>query len=130
MVTTPLEPLECHSKCAGCKTSDGKASCKSRMVVYKLVCLVCLEQYLGETYREFWERIKEHLSAVSKDSDDLTISTHFRECHPDVPITQRNFNSMILKKCYDCCTLKIAEALLISDIDPSINKYSGKWALI
>ena len=67
---------------------------------------------------------------VFKDSDDLTISTHFKECHPNVPLSDRKFKSMILKKCNDCCTLKIAEALLISDHSPSINKYSGKWNLI
>ena len=130
LVQTPLEPRKCPKNCKGCETSDGESSCTSRLVVYKLVCLLCLEFYLGETYRAFYERIKEHLSSVRKDSDDLTISTHFKEHHPDTPIQDRKFKSAILQKCPDYCSLMITESELISKLDPKINVYSGKWALL
>jgi len=129
LIQTPFEPTQCPKNCPGCELSDGHISCTSRMVVYQLVCLLCLESYLGETYRAFYQRLKEHLASVKKDSDDLTISTHFREFHPDIPLAERRFKCAILEKCNDYKTLMITEAELIAQLDPKINVYSGRWHL-
>ena len=75
-------------------------------------------------------RIREHLSSVLNDDDDLTISTHFKEKHPDVPVNERKFKSSIVMKCNDFRSLMFMEAELISKHNPKINVYSGKWKLI
>ena len=89
-----------------------------------------LSLYLGETYREFHERIKEHLKSVQGDAEDLTISTHFQEKHPEVLPKDRKFRSAIVKKCSDYCELMITEAELINNVQPKINVYSGQWKLL
>ena len=130
LVTTPFTPRKHPRNCKGCLTSEEGTDCNARLVVYSLICLLCLEMYLGETFRAYFERIKEHLRSVLNESEDLTISTHFQECHPEVLPEDRKFKSAIVRKCSDYCELMITEAELIKKLDPSINKYSGKWKLL
>ena len=132
LIQTPFEPRKCPRNCSGCETSSSieKSPCSSRMVVYQLICSICAEKYLGETTRCFHQRISEHLASLLKDADDLTISTHFQEHHPEICIEDRMFKSSIIKKCNDYCSLMITEAILISNLEPQLNVYSGKWTLI
>ena len=130
LIRTPFEPRKCPRNCASCATSDGKQECTSRMVVYQLVCSICLESYIGETSRCLHQRVSEHLAATLKETEDLTISTHFQTIHPEIPIKDRYFKSSIIQKCTDYRALMITEAILISELDPSLNVYSGKWTLI
>ena len=125
-----FEPKECPKNCAGCKTSDENKSCSTRMVVYELVCLLCLATYLGQTFRAFFARIREHLYSVLSDDDDLTISTHFKEKHPDIPLNEQKFKSSMVIKYKDFRSLMFMESELISKHNPQMNVYSGKWKLI
>ncbi len=39
-------------------------TCKSENVIYLITCKKCKKQYVGETYREFNMRMKEHLTYI------------------------------------------------------------------
>ena len=127
---TPFTPRPCHSKCSSCATAESSNDCKARLVVYLLSCSVCGDQYVGQTSCELHERLSQHVYAVKKGDNDLTISTHFIENHSNVDIAERKFSSKILRKCRDFASMMITEALFIKKIEPKINVYSGKWRIL
>ena len=84
-------------------------------VIYKYKCpqINCPEEYIGETGRVFWDRLKEHLRAPSTNipapqeiQSALTVLTIHRESQG----TTRN----------------IREAMFIRANDPSLNRNLGK----
>ena len=90
-------------------------------VIYKYKCLTinCLEEYIGETGRAFWDRLKEHLRAPSPiphhtSSIGYPISPDsFGIVHREVQGTIRN----------------IKEAMYIRANDPSLNRNLGRYQL-
>ena len=70
--------------CAPCKSKEG--SCKSRGVTYEICCLDCKEEgvrsvYLGETHRTLWDRIREHMDGLDRQTEANCLVKHWRELH-------------------------------------------------
>ena len=130
LVQTPFSPRPCHKTCSSCSTAETSNACKSRLVIYQLTFSTCGESYIGQNSCELHERLYQHLYSIRKQEDDLTISTHFNEEHPEITINERKFSSKILRKCSDYVSMMIAEALLINKLKPKLNIYSGKWRIL
>ena len=47
-------------------TGPTNYTCRTQNVVYLITCKQCKEQYVGETYRTFGERMKEHMRYIQK----------------------------------------------------------------
>ena len=56
-------------------------NCTTKNVIYMLTCIVCNQQYVGQTKRQFRIRIGEHLADI-KHKRDSPVSLHFnKELH-------------------------------------------------
>lgn len=67
--------------CIWCAKKSGSGSCRSKNVVYKIVCALCQSFYIGETSRTMRSRLREHLGVSSSN-----VFTHLKEHHvnPDI----------------------------------------------
>ena len=92
---------------------------KKSGVIYRYKCdrVDCDEEYIGESTRNFEERIKEHLKAPSPIHDHLNISGH------DVTIDIFS----ILGREDQNLMRTIKEALYIRVNNPSLNRNIGKY---
>ena len=132
LVSTQFKPPKCHKTCLSCsKTApDCCTKCDTRLFVYALTCIVCGEQYIGQSCRFPHTRIYEHCQSLKNQEDDKSIATHFLEDHQDLDNKMHDFDFKILKYCKDYLEMIIIEAELIKKYDPAINKYMGKWNLL
>ena len=55
---------------------QGDFNCKTLGVIYLVTCKKCNKQYIGQTFRKFCIRMKEHLTDITKVEDKI-ISTHY-----------------------------------------------------
>ena len=86
-------------------------------VVYKFVCAVCNACYVGETFRHFSTRVREHLVSdrASHIFRHLKVSPHCRAlCSKD------NFH--VLDHASTSFQLKLKEAIHIQREQPSLNQ--------
>ena len=86
-------------------------------VVYKFVCAVCNAYYVGETFRHFSTRVREHLVSdrASHIFRHLKVSPHCRAlCSKD------NFH--VLDHASTSFQLKLKEAIYIQREEPSLNQ--------
>ncbi|MEL7308687.1 MAG: hypothetical protein AAGK05_13000, partial [Pseudomonadota bacterium] len=68
--------------CVFCDKNTDKGNCRSKNVVYKIMCALCDSFYIGETSRTMRSRLREHLGVnTSNIYDHLTKAHHVR---PDV----------------------------------------------
>ncbi len=57
-----------------------KYTCKTKNIIYLITCKRCGKQYVGETYRAFETRMKEHLRYIRKPSQyDKPTGRHFNQ---------------------------------------------------
>jgi hypothetical protein len=55
-----------------------KYTCKTENIIYLITCRKCSKQYIGETYRQFQVRMKEHLKYIRNPSQyDEPTGRHF-----------------------------------------------------
>ena len=94
---------------------------KKRGVIYRYKCnrVECVEEYIGESARNFAERFKEHLKTPSPIYDHSIISGH--------SVTIDNFS--IVGREDQNLLRTIIEALYIRVNNPSLNKNIGKYHL-
>ena len=55
----------CGENCVTCECAEKPGSCFSKGVIYLISCLLCNEEYIGETGRSIHSRIREHCSRSS-----------------------------------------------------------------
>ena len=94
---------------------------KKSGVIYRFKCdrVDCDDEYIGESARNFEERLKEHLKAPSPIYDHHNTSGH--------DVTTDNFS--ILGREDQNLTRTIKEALFIRANNPSLNRNIGKYHL-
>lgn len=51
--------------------------CKSSNLVYCLECTTCGKQYVGQTKRKFFERLREHFNNIRKHNENDPIGRHY-----------------------------------------------------
>ena len=54
-----------------------QVSCKTKNVIYMLQCEKCNKRYIGETEREFHERMKEHIGYARNMKLEKVTGNHF-----------------------------------------------------
>ena len=99
-----------NSKCTlvNCPVSDPRI-CQTKNCVYSLTCKNCSSVYIGSTTRPLHTRIREHYS-----KPDSSVYSHRERC-------KGSFDTKVVTKERDVTSLRIAEALTIKSIEPSIN---------
>jgi hypothetical protein len=83
--------------------------CFSKGVVYQIKCESCRENYIGSTWRHLHQRVKEHVSQKTS-----PIYIHNRRCNG-------RLHTNILSMDSNTQRLRIKEALLIKQLNPSLN---------
>ena len=98
--------------------------CESHSVVYLITCLApnCGYQYVGETGRQFYVRMGEHLSSI-RDRRDNPVGSHFSQTGH----TENHFSVQILEQILDPSLVGAAnrrlvrEKFWINTLEPQIN---------
>ena len=96
--------------------------CTVKGVVYKIVCNLCNEIYVGETARPCRERFKEHRLAAKSPNiyPNEALAAHYQSQHNGEP---PDLEFDILATGLDQpVRRKVTEAILIKSLKPSINK--------
>ena len=148
MVKSALIPLSCavHEKfqseqraekrrrgkpcddCIACQAGLKGHQCDQRGVVYLLRCLLCSEEYVGETQRPVRTRLQEHHNQARNRCKETPWGMHMLS-HPE-QIVGKNpvFAATILAIENNVTTRRTREAIEIRDRRPSINNSRG-WTL-
>ncbi|OCT91777.1 hypothetical protein XELAEV_18014832mg [Xenopus laevis] len=56
-------------------------NCDTKNLVYVLTCKKCQKQYVGQTGRKLNDRIREHVSSITKENCVTPVAKHFAECN-------------------------------------------------
>ena len=84
---SPWKKDKCVRTCCEPCIARGGA-CKEKNVVYRIVCMDCLEdgkdtQYQGETGRTFWDRYREYRVSLETRKGASCVMKHWQEHHPE-----------------------------------------------
>ena len=122
--TRPLDKLYCcRENCTICDRLDGNACCATSGVVYRIHCVLCGQDYVGETGRTVYERLIEHWRYASNPAatsyKEKTMARHYLVEHPGL---EPDFKFEVV--CREANTLKrkIQEAYCILHTQPSLNE--------
>ena len=138
LVRSALDTPPCPGggrKCATCMNGLG-GRCRTKNVVYEIVCELCEEKktrntYIGETKRSVRLRFNEHLRNARHRAPDTPLDDHVKACHPDqLTNIENSFRISILKVCNDGPNRKITESIFIRDRRPSLNIQTTSWPLL
>jgi hypothetical protein len=115
--------------CKGCKLCtmlSPKANCNTARCVYQYTCKICKAVYIGHTINAIKIRHRAHSCQFNKTSTIVrsALSAHFAHAHSHVPFSIDGYDLSIIKIVNDIVNLKIAEALCIESLKPSLNR---KW---
>ena len=92
-------------------------------VVYKLVCKLCGEIYVGETGRTAYDRLSEHMNYTEnptrKSYKEQTLAQHMVTRHPDLK-PDLEFEIMFIER--NTLLRKIKEAYCIRTLGPTLNE--------
>ena len=121
--TRPLDRVICTRKdCKVCNRLD-KYSCIVTGVVYKLVCKLCGEIYVGETGRTAYDRLSEHMNYTEnptrKSYKEQTLAQHMVTRHPDLK-PDLEFEILFIER--NTLLRKIKEAYCIRTLGPTLNE--------
>ena len=84
---TPWSKDPCgRTDCHPCRTKPG--GCKTPNITYRLECENCKESgvkshYIGESSRTFFDRAKEHITALRNSNKTYAVVKHWQECHSE-----------------------------------------------
>ena len=120
----PYDSTHCHiTNCLICPLmTHPTLDCTVKGVVYKIVCKLCNEIYVGETARPCRERFKEHRLAAKSPNiyPNEAIAAHYQSQHNGEP---PDLEFDILATGLDQpVRRKVMEAIHIKSLKPSINK--------
>ena len=122
------------NRCNLCKT-DFRGLCTQKNVVYRLKCKLCASdvgqmEYIGETKRPLRLRFNEHLRDMTSQKQDTPLGDHFRTCHPQTTGNLTHIDVEVLYRARDHPDRKIAESLLIRQLDPRLNSNVSSWPIM
>ena len=108
--------------CKICACLQDDVSCTAKHPVYLITCLLCQEQYVGESSRTLHDRLSEHLrfatSPDNKNYKDEALAVHYRQYHHG-QIPQLSFK--LLNSEPNTVSRKIIEAMHIQQLKPQLN---------
>ena len=118
----PYDKRKCFiSRCNICPRFIDNSDCQMLGCVYKIVCNICKEVYIGETSRPVHERLMEHSRYAANPNiyPEEALSKHYGTLHPDA---KPDLLFSILDRDLSTVKRKIKEAFYISNEKPSINE--------
>jgi hypothetical protein len=107
-----LSPQFTNSKActlASCPIMNSKL-CFQKNVIYQIQCSICNQVYVGSTIRELHIRAREHLQRPNS-----AVFKHLSHCNT------QTIKAKILSRDTDPKNLRLREAIIIRDMNPSIN---------
>ena len=96
-----------------CAVSDN-TKCFRTKVVYKIICDLCRQCYIGSTIRHLHQRVKEHLTDRRS-----SVGKHLQLCQSSS--ISKSIQTEIIASDHDEANLRLREAILINRIKPTIN---------
>lgn len=108
----PPSPISCGSHCV----CSGQNLCNRKNIVYKIVCKLCSNVYIGETHRTFRKRINEHLSMATSQ-----VFHHFTVIHKCSPLLTHISPSIVSHGFFDSYHRRRVEMSTIESSRPQIN---------
>jgi hypothetical protein len=112
--------------CVLCKFQKD-IDCRATHLVYSYTCTICNESYVGRTITTMAARHGGHTGAIRNNKiKESALALHLNQCHEHVDNSKQNipFRLKIITKCRDTADTMVAEALIIAERKPSINR---KW---
>ena len=106
-----------RDKCLPCIGSDGKQDCRSKNIVYDIICKTCEEGgrkrsvYTGMTSRTAFERGREHLEGLEKGNSENALYKHKSDHHLGQEV---EFSMKVVRKHYKAISRTIHEAVRIN----------------
>ena len=101
-------------------------NCLRKNLVYELKCSLCHHTYIGETKRQFHQRLKEHRVAIMQgDEKNSAFAAHYATYHQHQEIPKLPFTGKICEMAKDSADRLIREATLIRSRQPAINRDKG-----
>jgi hypothetical protein len=108
--------------CITCHFVKPKYTCNTKNVVYKIVCLICNDIYIGKTSRNIGIRFNEHCRSINKKDHRNPLVEHYLNNHIDSQFTCSSISLKILAKQLNPLQTSICEAQYISKLLPQINR--------
>ena len=100
--------------------ADYGPRCQTKCAVYKLICNICKQIYIGETKRFIKSRIVEHL----KFDKQSAVIKHFEFLHPTANIVQSVTWCILttaindnLRKCMECIYINVERQVIMNGCD-------------
>ena len=95
LLRPPRPNVLCDDNCATCSCAEKPRCCFCKGTVYLITCIVCNEEYVGETGRSMHSRIREHYTRSSsavfrhllQHGDPEPRSIRWRILHRNLPFT-------------------------------------------
>ena len=117
------KPVCFNNKCIICPNLLDGSDCESKGVIYKIVCNLCFEKYIGEICRACHQRLMEHSRNATSPSiyPDEPMSIHYDQCHHG---QTPNLSYSILDRETSTVRRKIKEAFYIVTEKPRLNNKS------
>ena len=113
------------TNCLICPKIVDDKHCAIACPLYKIVCNLCQDTYVGESSRTLHDRMSEHLRYASNPGTKSylaeALAVHYREKHPN---TEPSLNFELLGTERNTVLRKIKEAMLIHELKPDINDKS------
>ena len=106
-----------RDKCLPCIGSDGKQDCRSKNIVYDIICKTCEEGgrkrsvYTGMTSRTAFERGREHLEGLEKGNSENALYKHKSDHHLGQEV---EFSMKVVRKHYKAICRTVHEAVRIN----------------
>lgn len=111
-----------HDNCEICTKLPDNHNCNDRFLVYKFVCNICYEFYIGHTSRPFKKRFIEHRRSLEQKNFTSALSEHVLKNHADQVASIFSFDLQILRHCRNPIDSRLAEARLINLHRPKLNR--------
>ena len=132
---TPWTKEHCgRQDCLPCQTKPGK--CKSPNITYRLKCVECQSQgvkshYVRESHRTFYDRAREHSTALRNKNKSYSVVKHWADCHPELKTPPR-YSYHLIGKHMSATERQIKEGLAIEresrEVDNLLNG-EGEWGI-
>ncbi|VDO96898.1 unnamed protein product [Heligmosomoides polygyrus] len=103
-----------------------EGDCTASGVVYLITCTECNEEYIGETGRPLWVRVKEHMDRLRRCQISTLLGEHRQRSHGGAMV---GVAITILAREVDIAARKTLEALWIAFKNPAINRREERVAL-
>ncbi|VDP09413.1 unnamed protein product [Heligmosomoides polygyrus] len=126
LVRNRLYDCDCETpSCVVCPFGK-EGDCRVSGTVYLITCIECKEEYVGETGRPLWVRVKEHVDGLNRCKVSTPLGEHRLRGHSGAVV---GVAVTILAREVDIAARKALEALWIAFKNPAINRKEERVAI-